>query len=160
MKTKTILILFLFLLHIGFVSARSLVIELKDGTKMYYLISLDENPCLVFDKENMSIQSDQFTVSDVEKFYISETDNPNRLENPTQHTGIQSTGLADECLYIVMENLNPEEQPDVSLFSIDGKLLKSSYSYRGKELVLDTSGLARGVYILKIGNKSLKFQKK
>ena len=84
MKTKNILILFLLMLHIGLVSARSLVIELKDGTKMYYLVSLNENPCLIFDQGSMSIQSDRFTISDVNKFYISETDHPNQLNNPRQ----------------------------------------------------------------------------
>ncbi len=160
MKTKNILILFLLMLHVCLVSARSLVIELKDGTKMYYIVSLDENPCLVFDQGNMSIQSDQFTVSDVRKFYISETDNPNQLSNPLQEEAFRSTGLATESLHIILENLNPEEQPEVSLFSIDGKLLESSYSFRGRELILETSALARGIYILKIGSKSLKFQKK
>ncbi|MDD4430456.1 MAG: hypothetical protein PHF61_03520 [Bacteroidales bacterium] len=160
MKTKTILILFLFLLHIGFVSARSLVIELKDGTKMYYLISLDENPCLVFDQGDMSIKSDLFTVSEVEKFYISETDNPNRLTNPQQEDTFRSTGLAAESLHIIIENLNPEKLPLVSLFSIEGKALESSCIFKDKELIVETSGLARGIYILKIGNKSLKFQKK
>lgn len=160
MKTNKILILILLLLHIGFVSARSLVIQLRDGTKMYYLISLSENPCLVFDQGNMSIQSDQFTVSDVEKFYISETDDPNRLTTPKQEEVFRSTGLATESLHIILENLNPDEQPRISLFSIDGKSLESSYSFKGKELILETSGLDKGIYILRIGDRSLKFQKK
>ena len=160
MKNKNILILFLFLLHIGFISARSLVIELRDGTKMYYLISLDENPCLVFDQGNMSINSDLFTVSEVEKFYISETDNPNRLTTPQQEEAFKSTGRAAESLHIIIESLNPDKLPKVSLYSIDGKSLESSYSFKGNELILETSGLARGIYILQIGNKSLKFQKK
>lgn len=160
MKTKNILILFLLMLHIGLVSARSLVIELKDGTKMYYLVSLNENPCLVFDQGSMSIQSDRFTISDVNKFYISETDDPNQLNNPRQEETFRSTGLAAESLHIIMDSLTPGELPKIGLFSIDGKSLECSYRFKGKELILETSGLARGIYLLKIDNKSLKFQKK
>ena len=160
MKTKTILILFLLMLHIGLVSGRSLVIELKDGTKMYYLVSLEENPCLVFDQGSMSIQSDRFTISDVSKFYISETDAPNQLSHPRQEETFRSTGLAAESLHIVVDNLNPDELPEIGLFGIDGKSLECSYRFKGKELILETSGLARGIYLLKIDNKSLKFQKK
>lgn len=160
MKPKNMLLFFLLLLPLGFISARSLVIELKDGTKMYYLVSLDENPCLVFDQDNVSIQSDRFIVSHVEKFYISETDNPNRVSNPKSEQAFASTGVASETLHIIIEHPENLEQGKIRLFSIEGKLLECSFNLEGKELIVETAGLDRGIYILQIGNKSLKFQKK
>ena len=152
--------MFLVLLGASAVSARSLIIQLNDGTKMYYLISLTENPCLKFDDGTINIQSDQFTVSDVDKFYISETDNPNQIQHPESETGIRSTGQADKCLYILLDKATSDEQLSIKLFSIDGKALKSKYSIEENKVVLETSGLSKGIYILHIGNHSLKFQKK
>ena len=130
------------------VSARSLVLQLSDSTKVYFL--LDANPKMTFPKGSVYIDDKSYSFADVERFYISETDDPNGVEAVLAKEGIRLQG----------DQLVVGTKTKVRVFGLDGKQVPATQRTVAGKTIVGLERLPRGTYIVRAGNDTLKFNKK
>ena len=132
----------------GSASARSLVLQLSDSTEVYFL--LDNNPVMTFPEGKVCIDDKAYAFADVERFYISETDDPNGVETLMARSGIRM-----EAGQLVVNT-----KARVQLFSADGKRVPASQRTVAGKTIVSLERLPRGTYIVRAGADTLKFNKK
>lgn len=131
-------------------SAKSLVLQLADGTEVYYLLGGEMNPKMTLVNGEMTVNTDHFTFSQVTKFFISEEDDP---ATAIAQVGEQQTQMREGQLYV-------KTAEKVGVYRSDGKLVASGRKLENGGCMVDTDRLPAGVYVVRIGNKSMKFMKK
>lgn len=129
--------------------AKSIVFVLADGTEVYYLV--DKNPVMKWKDGVVTVETDTYTVEGISRFYLSETDDPNGIENVLAKEGMQMDGNS-----IVVRSAGK----GVTVYTVDGKAVDTRQSMSGVYVAVDTSTLPQGVYIVRTGNQSLKFLKR
>lgn len=148
MLKKTILIGILSLLAALTVEARSLVVVLTDSTKIYFL--LDDKPVLRLDGDMVWIDTQSFSIDHVDRFYISQTDDPSGIEAVMAERKMQMNG---STLVIAGEE-------EVTLYAVNGTKVKARVSKSSGMTSVDTSELPKGPYVVRMGKVSFKFIKK
>ena len=148
MLKKTILIGILSLLAALTVEARSLVVVLTDSTKIYFL--LDDKPVLRLDGDMVWIDTQSFSIDHVDRFYISQTDDPSGIEAVMAERKMQMNG---STLVIAGEE-------EVTLYAVNGTKVKARVSKSSGMTSVDTSELPKGPYVVRMGKASFKFIKK
>ena len=129
-------------------SARSLVLVLSDSTKIYFL--LDEKPVLRIVGGTVLIDTQAFSFEDVDRFYISQTDDPSGIEAVMAEKQVKFEGNS-----LVVEGEKP-----IEIYAVNGVKMKVKVSKAAGLTTVDTESLAKGTYIVKIGKSSFKFVKK
>ena len=148
MKKKTILICTLALLASVSASARSLVLVLSDSTKIYFL--LDDKPVMRMENGKVLIDTQAFSFEDVDHFYISQTDDPSGIEAVMAEKKVKFDG----------QSLVVEGNKTAEVYGVNGVKMKAKVSQAAGMTTVDTEGLAKGSYVVKIGKSSFKFLKK
>ena len=148
MFKKSILICTLALLASVSASARSLVLVLNDSTKIYFL--LNDKPVLRMEKGKVLIDTQTFSFEDVDRFYISQTDDP---------SGIEAV-MAEKQLKFEGNSLVVEGDKEVEIYAVNGVKMKAKVSKTAGMTTVDAGNLAKGTYVVKVGKASLKFVKK
>jgi hypothetical protein len=148
---KLFSVILVLLLGVSDMSAKSLVITLSNGRKVYYLIDNDNVPVMRFSDNEMTVDNDTYRFSGIKEFRISEEDDPTGLEQIASSR--PSMSLSESAIYI-------ESADAVSVFTIDGKSVSVKVSDAGGLKTIDTSSLDKGVYVIKSGDTSFKFMKK
>ncbi|MBO4565176.1 MAG: T9SS type A sorting domain-containing protein [Bacteroidaceae bacterium] len=148
MVKKLILICTLALLASVSVSARSLVLVLSDSTKIYFL--LDDKPVMRMVDGKVLIDTQTFSFEDVDRFYISQTDDP---------SGIEAV-MAEKQVKFEGNTLVVEGEKAVEVYAINGMKMKAKVNRAAGMTKVDTSDLAKGTYVVKVGKASMKFVKK
>lgn len=153
---KKLLLIFLFVLATSKISAQSftLVIQMNDKSEVTWTsetlrnIHFDEDVSLIIvDKENHYTHS--YLLSEINKLYF-------QSEN-----GIEDFQLENSCFVYpnpAKDNISiiGAENQNIEIYSIDGKKVLDKI-YQNDDI--DISSLPQGLYIIKIGNQSLKFNK-
>ena len=148
MFKKSILICTLALLASVSASARSLVLVLNDSTKIYFL--LNDKPVLRMEKGKVLIDTQTFSFEEVDRFYISQTDDP---------SGIEAV-MAEKQLKFEGNSLVVEGDKVVEIYAVNGVKMKAKVSKAAGMTTVDTGNLAKGTYVVKVGKVSFKFVKK
>jgi hypothetical protein len=148
MMKKTILIGILSLLSALTVEARSLVVVLTDSTKIYFL--LDDKPVMRLESDMVWIDTQSFSIDHVDRFYISQTDDPSGIEAIMAERKMQMNGST----LVIAGN------EEVTLYGVNGTKVKARVSKVADMTSVDTSDLPKGPYVVKIGKASFKFIKK
>lgn len=148
MVKKLILICTLALLASVSASARSLVLVLSDSTKIYFL--LDDKPVLRMVDGKVMIDTQAFRFEEVDRFYISQTDDP---------SGIEAV-MAEKQVTFDGNTIVVDGEKAVEVYAINGMKMKAKVSRTAGMTKVDTSGLAKGTYVVKVGKASMKFVKK
>lgn len=147
---KRLLILTVCLTMMLAAGAKSLVVVLSDGTMVYYLLGNEPKPVMTWENGVVSINTDKFSVSDVEKFYISDTDAPAAIDEaeskPLKYDG--------STLYV-----NTADK-FVAVYTADGKPVEVKMTKTDRLTAVPTGELRAGIYIIKVGKTSFKFYKK
>jgi len=130
-------------------SARSVVMVLNDSTKIYYALGGETNPKMTFADGIVTIEADEYAFTNIDRFYISETDDPTGI-NAAQTPG---TVMQNGKLYV-------ESNGRVCLYSLDGKLLQQATAEAGKAACIDMDALPQGVYVVNVNGKSVKVMKR
>ena len=81
MKTRIITLAAFLFLAIGVLSAKSLVLTLKNGTLVYYLLGGEANPMMRFVDGDIVVNTDKYEFGNIKNFYISATDDPSGIEH-------------------------------------------------------------------------------
>lgn len=136
---KRILLSFI-ILALGLVSAqaKSLLITLSDGTEVYYQLGGEKNPVMTFEDGNVVVNTDKYTFKQIKKFVISAQDDPSGLKETFFVKGSQT----------------------IEIYSLDGKKLEVVNNKADGFTAVSTSDLPKGVYVVKVGNQSMKVIKK
>ena len=132
------------------VMAKSLVVVLNNGTEVYYKLGGEKNPVMTYDKEMLTVNTDQYTFSNFSRFYISNTDAPTVINDVRkQHTQFNGSTF---CFYA--------ENHEVNVYKADGTKVNVTVTTKNGMTTIDTSSLQRGTYIINIGQSSFKVCKK
>ena len=123
-----------------------------DGTTADYMMSSDSkifySDTQIFIKSNGETVS--YDLSGLRKAYFSVTDNDDEIEN--QHLAIYPNPVSD-----VLKIINTSENQSVTIYSIDGKVVKRIEV--SEEAEINVSDLNAGLYIIGVGNEFSKFIK-
>ena len=150
MNKKSLLLSLCLLFMAAGASARSLVLELADGTLVYYLLSAEASPVMKVADGQVQVNSDDFTFAEVKRFYISEEDAPTAIDG--LKTAVP-TEMKDGVLYL-------STREPVALYTPDGKLVRQGRAADDVRSLIDLQSLSAGVYVVRYGQKSFKFIKR
>lgn len=132
------------------VMGKSLVVVLNNGTEVYYKLGGEKNPVMTWEKEVLTVNTDQYVFSNFSRFYISNNDAP-AVINDVQKQRTQFNG-STFCIYA--------EGCDVNVYRADGTKVNVTVSTKDGMTTIDTNSLQRGTYIIHIGQSSFKVCKK
>lgn len=152
MRQKIIIFIACFSLAIGVSSAKSLVLTLENGKRVYYLLGEDSNPMLRFINGKIVVDADEYEFSGIKHFYISSTDDPN---------GIEQTLKGENVVYdkgVVM--VDTDKPMMVKVYSISGHEVKLRSQQVDDKTFVYLNSLPQGAYIITAGEISLKIYKK
>ena len=147
---RKFLILSLLVLCMGAgASAKSLVLLLSDGTEVYYLLGGEADPVMKIVDGEVCVNADKYAFSGIQKFYISQTDDPSGIP------GVEAGGaeMRDGVLYV-------RGKGAVRVFTADGRAVGAGVSADGGVTSVDMNALPQGVYVLSVNGKSMKFLKR
>jgi len=150
MKRLLLITFSILLFAVGNASAKSLLLTLTNGKQVYYLLGGEKNPVMKFTDGSVSVNADQYEVSGIKNFVISETDDPDaiRLLSATSRPQWQ-----DDMLLI------PSAEGSVRVYSANGTQMAADISETGGNTIVNLNALSQGVYIVKVGNCSFKIAK-
>jgi len=146
---KRLLILLALMAGTLSLSAKSLVLLMTDGTKIYYLLGGEVNPKMTMNDGEVTVNTDKYVFSNIERFYISDTDDPLLAIDDARAEGSWKDGV----FYVKTASA-------VQVYTVDGRLVDASVAPQGALKAVDTSRLPAGTYVLRVGDKSMKFMKR
>ena len=159
MKRKLTLMTLLLMMVVGLWAQNTtqrLVVWQKSGEKVYF--DLEEQPRTTFEGSQLVITTSKTTV-----FY--QLENVLRYTYEGMVTAIDGPRLKPgEIRFLQGEDkMSFDGLPDgldISVYSLDGKLLKTLKSHGGEQTVISLAGYPTGTYIVKVGDATYKFLKR
>lgn len=152
---KYFILLVMFLLHTNVKASQYLVVQMKSGAKVFF--DCNNAPKITFEQNIISISTDLFQIDNVQKYYFSQDLNDG-ISVPTIEKG--------NCGPFVIENgkigvhVNDISAP-LRFTTASGIAVNAEIIVSDKHLLLiDMSGLKPDVYILSIGQESIKILKR
>lgn len=152
MGKKTFLLGLGLLLLVGESMSKSLVLTLKDGTPVYYLLGGEVNPMLRFVDGGFIVCADKYEFAGIRNFYISETDDPNAIDKVVAEGEVEFRGG--------MLMLGTNRGSQVNVYSSEGIQMDVVVQDVGNQVRIDLSTLPKGVYVIRYGELSMKVMKK
>lgn len=136
----------------GILFAKSLVLTLGDGTRVYYQLGGDVNPMLRFVDGGIVVNADRYEFGDVKNFYVSAEDAPNGIEQIVGDVPVKyGSGI------VIFDT---DASLSVRVYSSNGSGMDVSPRQVGGRIVVDLSPLPQGAYIVTVGETALKIFKK
>ncbi len=156
-KTKRIsfiVLLLSFALSV-FSEGKLLVVKQTDGSLSEF--SLAKEPVMTFKDQKLLISvgesSSEFEIGEVERFYFLDSS----INSVEQLDNSLSFDLCGRDMIVIK---NAEKGQIVRLIGIDGSVFPSRVSIDDDVVKVSLQSLSKGVYLIKIGNKTIKFQRK
>ena len=159
MKRKLTLMTLLLMMVVGLWAQNTtqrLVVWQKSGEKVYF--DLEEQPRTTFEGSQLVITTSKTTV-----FY--QLENVLRFTYEGTMTAIDGPRLKPgEIRFLQGEDMMAfdglADGLDISVYSLDGKLLKTLKSHGGEQTVISLAGYPTGTYIVKVGDATYKLLKR
>ncbi len=151
---KKYIFLLLWTMGLSSAMAKSLLLTLKDGTQVYYLLGGDINPKMTFENGKICVNADNYEITDIKHFVISKEDDPNALDAP------QANAQTPRLKGNVLTTATSIPAKDVHVFSLNGTEVEAEKTEGKDGVSIDLNRLPKGVYIVRIGESSLKVTKK
>jgi hypothetical protein len=152
MKTRIIALAALLFLAIGMLSAKSLVLTLKNNTRVYYLLGGETNPMMRFIHGDIIVNADNYEFSNIKNFYISATDDPSGIEQTTKGA---TARICDNS--VIFETDKPLS---VRVYSSNGREVKVIPIQMEGQTIVNLHTLPQGAYIITTGDATLKIVKR
>lgn len=152
MKKKLLLLIASILLTTGYSYGKSLVLTLKNGTLVYYLLGGETSPLLRFVDGQMTLNDDKYEFSNIKNFYISETDDPNAIESVLTEKKISYSANT-----LVVNTSNSSK---IKVFTTGGTEVKADVNRSGEITTINLNNLPTGAYVISTGTTSFKVMKK
>lgn len=151
MKEKIITLVACLLFVAANLSAKSLVLTLKNGTLVYYLLDEEVRPMLRFVDGGIMVNTDKYEFSNVKNFYISATDDPSSIEHATGNQIEYSRNMLV---------INAEYSLSFAIYTSSGHKVSVPAQQVNGQIIIDLNPLPQGAYVVTIGESSLKVLKK
>jgi hypothetical protein len=151
MKQKLLAFITALVLVSGTAFAKSLVLTLSNGKKVYYLLDNKTTTMMRFVDGKITVVTDEYTFSNIKNFYISEQDDPNSIEEV-----ISKSNATYRANTLVVNTVNTP----VKVYTTNGMEVNAETSNTGSTTSVDLNNLAKGTYIIRIGDSSFKVMKK
>ena len=151
MKTRIIILAVFLFLAIGVLSAKSLVLTLKNGTLVYYLLGGEANPMMRFVDGDIVVNTDKYEFGNIKNFYISATDDPSGIE--------QAIGEDIQYAHNIMV-VSTDKPLAMAIYTSAGHKVSTPIHQANGRTCIDLNPLPQGAYIVTIGGSSLKVLKK
>lgn len=137
----------------GNINAKSLVLTLKDGTLVYYLLGGETNPMMRFVDGKVTVDADEYTISGIKNFYISEEDDPNSIEDIKGNKDFAN--YSNNTLIV-----KTSKTRSVKVFNINGAEMDADIQKSDDMTSVALNRLPKGAYIIRVGESSFKVIKK
>lgn len=131
--------------------AKDLIIELLNGTAFTCTIP-SEGLTLKFNDGKIWVADKSFAFTDVDRFYATNSVNVNTITQPLLHINL----INNQTLRVS----NIVESAAIELYSANGMKYPVTSHTNNKYADIDIKTLPVGSYILKIGNQTVKWQKR
>lgn len=151
MKTRIITLAAFLFLAIGVLSAKSLVLTLKNGTLVYYLLGGEANPMMRFTDGDIVVNTDKYEFGNIKNFYISATDDPSGIE----HTVGENIQYAHNIMVVATD-----KPLAMAIYTSAGHKVGTPIRLDNGRTLIDLNPLPQGTYVVTIGESSLKVLKK
>lgn len=151
MKQKLLTLITALVLVSGTVFAKSLVLTLSNGKKVYYLLDNKTATMMRFVDGKITVEADEYTFSGIKNFYISEQDDPNSIEEV-----VSKSNATYRANTLVVNIANAS----VKVYTANGREVNAETSSTESTTSVDLGNLAKGTYIIRIGESSFKVMKK
>lgn len=151
MKEKIITFVACLFFATASLSAKSLVLTLKNGTLVYYLLGGESNPMMRFADGDIVVNTDKYEFTNIKNFYISTTDDPSGIKQVVERD-IQYTHN--------MVVVDTDKSLSVTVYACGGHKIDAPTQQANGKTLVDLSPLPQGAYIVTIGESSLKILKK
>lgn len=152
MKEKIITLVACLFLATTILSAKSLVLTLKNGSLVYYLLGEESNPMMRFVDGGIAVNTDKYEFANIRNFYISATDDPSGIKQ-VMKGDVQYT---HNMVVVDTENsLLP-----TAVYTCDGHKIDTPIQQANGKTLVDLNPLPQGSYVVTIGESSLKILKK
>lgn len=151
MKTRIITLAVFLFLAIGVLSAKSLVLTLKNGTLVYYQLGGEDNPMMRFTDGDIVVNTDKYEFGNIKNFYISATDDPSGIE--------QAIGEDIQYAHNIMV-VSTDKPLAMAIYTSAGHKVGTPIRQDNGRTLIDLNPLPQGTYIVTIGGSSLKVLKK
>lgn len=151
MKTRIITLAAFLFLAIGVLSAKSLVLTLKNSTLVYYLLGGEANPMMRFTDGDIVVNTDKYEFGNIKNFCISATDDPSGIE----HTVGENIQYAHNIMVVATD-----KPLAMAIYTSAGHKVSTPIQQANGRTCIDLNPLPQGAYIVTIGESSLKVLKK
>lgn len=131
--------------------AKSIVFTLSDGTLVYYQLSSTNPPKMVVEDGTIWVNADKYAFADVLNFYVSAQDAPVAIDNVQVKPQVKMDG---SHLYVSAND------KAVKVYGVNGVEVDAQVSVVDGMATVGIGQLPHGVYIVKVGDASFKFNKK
>ena len=101
----------------------------------------------------VAVDTDNYTISDIKNFYISEQDDPNAIEDIKSDKADFS--YSNNALTVKTGNAK-----SVKVFAINGSEVEAEIKNASDMTTIGLEKLPKGTYIVRVGNTSFKVTKK
>lgn len=146
---KKLILLAVLCLAVSAIEAKSVVFNLANGTKVYYLLGGGTNPIMKMVDGMVAVNADQYEISNIKSFYISETDDPTAIE------AVQADYTRRGNVFVAKAMAGDA----ITVYSTGGTVVLTTSAGTDGDALIDMSSLAQGIYVVKIGNTSFKVRK-
>lgn len=148
MKNKWFIAFAFLAIVCGSVYGKSLVLTLNDGGRVYYLLGGDVDPMMRFVDGGMTVNADGYAFADIKNFCISDEDDPNGVEQILSRAGASYKGNM-VCMQV-------SQEVPVKVCTLDGRSVQVTVRVVDDVVCVDLNALPTGIYMVSIGNTSLK----
>lgn len=148
---KKLLTLICLFASVMIADAKSVVFTLNNGTHVYYLLGGETNPIMKFVDGKLVVNADSYEFSNIKSFEISAQDDPVAIETVKQKS---QTSYDGNTLVIKSADIKT-----VRVYAANGTEVKAVVSQQEDDVVVTLPSEAHGVFIVRIGNESMKIKK-
>lgn len=150
MKKISLLLFLMCMVSLG-AMAKCVVFTLMDGTLVYYQLGGETNPMMRFVDGKVTVNADVYELSGIKNFYISPEDDPTGVEDALADKKVE---FKSNCFVV------KAKAAAVNVFAANGAKVEASVAESNGYVSVDMNGLAKGTYIINVGDSSFKVMKK
>ena len=148
MNKRIVIAIACLLFSIGISFGKSLVLTLANNTLVYYVLGGAKNPMMRFADGKVCVESDEYTFSNIKNFYISETDDPSGIEHL-----LKEQQITYKAGTLIVHTDNPES---ISVYTVNGMKISVPVEQAGNVVAVSMTQLPNGVYVVRVGESSVK----
>lgn len=153
MRWLALCMMFMSALYLAAKEHDCMIIHFKEGS--YAIIPLNTQPKIYFSDGLITIDNESFQISGIKKYTIADSEGTG-IDEILSDKGVNYNFMNDKIYVRTAKN-----NPTVRLYSMEGILVPVSYDKATEGMiVIGLSSLDKGIYLLTVGEQTIKIQKR